>query len=100
MSGDNISVKFMSQPGAMPAKSKPDARRVGILQQLAGPDGPVLTEKVDTDHNRVDYLTKHVAAAKQFKSVMLLTNTVHRVPPAVSLQEKVSAATKLLGLSP
>ena len=88
----------MARPGAIPAKSKPDARSVGILQELAGADGPVLPEKVDTDYNRVDFMTKHVSPEKQYKSVMMLTNTVHRVQPAVSLRDKIDAAIQLLGL--
>ena len=90
----------MAKPGAVPVNSKPDARRVGILQELAGPDGPVVPEKVSTDYNRVDFLTKHVGPEKQYKSVMLLTNTSHRVAPAVTLQEKVDAAIMLLDLKP
>ena len=52
-------IRAMSRPGAVPAKSKPDARRVGILQELSRPSGPVAPRaKVHTDLNKVDFLTK------------------------------------------
>ena len=97
MLGDNESVICMAEPGAVCQKSKPDARRVGIMQELAAPNGPIAPEKVHTDYNRVDCMTKHVDIDKQWRSMCQLTNAMHRVPPKVTTAEKVAVAIELLG---
>ena len=79
MSGDNQAVLMMSRPGAVPAKSKPDSRRVGILQELSRPGGPVAPAKVHTDMNKVDFLTKHVGAAKQISSMKVVVVTKDKI---------------------
>ena len=97
MLGDNQSVLLMSMPGATPAKSKPDAKRVAILQELARqPHGCIAPEKVHTDYNRVDMLTKHVDVDKQWRSLLQLVNAVNRVPPKRSMTDMVAVALELL----
>ena len=93
--GDNSSVITMSRPGAVPSRSKAEARRVGAMQEYVR-NKVIAPLKIHTDLNHVDYLSKPVAAAKFEKSVRYITNSTRSVPPDVTVAAMVDVAVEML----
>ena len=94
INGDNQSVITMSQPGACPTKSKMDMTRIAIMQEATrGGEGAALApNKVHTDINFVDFMTKHSPPKKQIMSVRMLQNITNAVPPARTIDDMIRIA--------
>ena len=89
--GDNSGVIALSRPGSMPAKSKGDARRIGILQDYVR-EAELRVGKIHTKMNASDYLGKLIESEKFVRTVAFLTNRAHAVPAKVSLKEMIAVA--------
>ena len=92
--GDNSAVIALSKPGSMPARSKGDARRIGILQDYVR-DAELRVGKIHTKLNASDYLGKLVEAEKFVRTMKFLTNSAHSIPAKVSLQEMIAVAVAM-----
>ena len=70
----------MAKPGAMPGKSKTEAIRVSINQELVRA-GVASYKKIKTATNPIDFGTKAIGGTKFIKSATFLINSEMRVPP-------------------
>lgn len=92
--GDNKSVLDMSISGAVPTRSRADARRIGILQQYQR-DAIVTIGKVHTDDNPADFIGKLVSRKKYERSVRFITNSSNAVPAATKVQDMLASAAAI-----
>lgn len=89
--GDHSAVVSLAKPGHMPARSKGDARRIGVLQGFVR-DGELRVGKIHTKLNAADYLGKLIESTKFARTMLYLTNSRHAVPAKVPLAKMIAVA--------